>query len=369
MKKIIISMMAVAALAACTKSEVQYEPAGEISFAPVAKNVTKSVAGYNGDTFDGVFPTGVNLYVFANAQDEEDGVLQQSWTSPYFANALFVWNSAKGTEGTQTFDEKAYATAGAYAGQPTRYWPNVKTLKFAGYSDACNVSTLTPEMNDDLSALTIDGYIQDNSKTAEGANDLMWFPCDGTAYDKTAGEIAAQMKHACSWITINVAGDDVTATYTTGEGESETTHTGWTLNSLVVKALKHSGNVVCNATTAQWTLTGVGADEEYYNTGTTFTEEYVKYEKNTNNFIVLPQTPTSLDVTYTYTSQEATGTTPAITLTETKNVPLTFNGTDSWAPGVHYIYNVKITATEILIDPVVVDWTNYTGNPIVKEAN
>ena len=71
MKKIIISMMAVAALAACTKSEIQYEPSGEISFAPVAKNVTKSVAGYNGETFDGVFPTNVNLYVFANASNDQ----------------------------------------------------------------------------------------------------------------------------------------------------------------------------------------------------------------------------------------------------------------------------------------------------------
>ena len=355
MKKIIISMMAVAALVACTKSDIQYETAGEISFAPIASNVTKSVAGYDGNTFNGVFPTDIDLYVFANAQDEIDGVLQQSWTTPYFANALFEWE-AGGTEDTQTFDGKSYATVGAYAGNPTRYWPNVKTLKFAGYSDACNVSNLIPTMNDDLSALTINGYVQDNTKKAEGANDLMWFPCDGQPYSKQANEIAAQMKHACSWITINVAGDDVTAG-------------NWTLNSLVVKSLKHSGNVVCNATTAQWTPTGVGADEEYYNAGTTFTEEYVKYEKNANNFIVLPQQPTSLDVTYTYTSQEATSSTAAITLTETKNVPLTFNGTDHWAPGVHYIYNVLITASEILIDPVVVDWTNYTGNTINKEVN
>lgn len=354
MKKILFSVLAVAALAACTKSEVQYEPAGGIAFAPVAKNVTKSVAGYNGETFDGVFPTNVNLYVFANASNDAG----TAWDAPYLANALFTWDAGKGTEASQKFGEKDYETEGAYAGQPPRYWPNVKTLKFAGYSDACNVSGLTPTMNGDLSALTIEGYVQDNTKTAEGANDLMWFPCDGTPYDKTAGEIAAQMKHACSWITINVAGDDVTAG-------------NWTLNSLVVKALKKSGNVVCNATTAQWTLTGEGADEEYYKptTGKTFTEEYVKYEKNANNFIVLPQTPTSLDVTYTYTSQEETATTAAITLTETKNVPLTFNGTDSWAPGVHYIYNVLITASEILIDPVVAEWTNYTGNPIVKEAN
>ena len=355
MKKILFSVLAVAALAACTKSEVQYEPAGEIAFAPVAKNVTKSVAGYNGETFDGVFPTNVNIYVFANASNDAG----TAWDAPYFANALFKHDADKGTEGTQTHPTLGtVATTGAYAGDPTRYWPNVKTLKFAGYSDACNVSELTPTMNADLSALTINGYVQDNANIAEGANDLMWFPCDGQAYSKQANEIAAQMKHACSWITINVAGDDVTAG-------------NWTLNSLVVKALKKSGNVVCNATTAQWTLTGEGADEEYYKptTGTTFTEEYVKYEKNANNFIVLPQTPTSLDVTYTYTSQEANGTKPAITLTETKNVPLTFNGTDSWAPGVHYIYNVLITASEILIDPVVVDWTNYDGNEIDKTVN
>ncbi len=350
MKKIIISMMAVAALAACTKSEVQYEPAGEISFAPVAKNVTKSVAGYNGETFDGVFPTNVNLYVFANASNDAG----TAWDAPYFANALFKHDADKGTEATQTHPTLGdVATTGAYAGDPTRYWPNVKTLKFAGYSDACNVSTLTPTMNADLSALTINGYVQDNTKTAEGANDLMWFPCDGQAYTKQAGEIAAQMKHACSWITINVAGDDVTA------GK-------WTLNSLVVKTLKHSGNVVCDATTAEWTLTGEAADEEYYNAGTTFTEDYKKYEKNANNFIVLPQEPTDLEVNYTYTSDATNN----LTLTETKSVSLDYDAAGTaWQPGVHYIYNVLITASEILIDPVVVDWTDYDGNEIDKTVN
>ena len=356
MKKIIISMMAVAALAACTKSEVQYEPAGEIAFAPVAKNVTKSVAGYNGETFDGVFPTNVNLYVFANASNDAG----TAWDAPYFANAKFVYNESKDVN---------TAVKGAYEGDPTRYWPNVKTLKFAGYSDACGVEK-NATMDFANNVLTIPAYTQDNENyTAEGANDLMWFPVT-SAYGKSESEIPAQMKHACSWITINVAGDDVTATYTTGEGESETTHTGWTLNSLVVKTLKHSGSVGCGSATASWTLTGEKTDEVYYDAGTTFTKEYVKYEKTANNFIVLPQTPTSLDVTYTYTSQEATGTTPAITLTETKNVPLTLiNSLSVWSPGIHYIYNVMITATEILIDPVVVEWTEHANNPLQKEVN
>ena len=350
MKKIFFSLVAIAALAACSKSEVQYEPAGEIAFAPIASNVTKSVAGYDGDTFDGVFPTDVNLYVFANASNDEG----TAWTDPYFANALFKWDAAKGVEDVQG----TVATEGAYAGYPTRYWPNVKTLKFAGYSDACNVSDLTPTMNSDLSALTIESYVQDNTKTAEGANDLMWFPCDGTAYDKTANEIAASMKHACSWITIKVAGDAVTSD-------------NWTLNSLVVTDLVHSGSVVCGATTATWTLDTAKADEDYYNADTTFTDEYLKYEKNANNFIVLPQEPTNLEVNYTYVSDNrgTVDTADDITLTETKSVSLDYDtaGT-AWQSGVHYIYNVKITATEILIDPVVVDWTNYTGNDIEKEV-
>ena len=345
MKKIIISMMAVAALAACSKSEVQYEAAGEISFAPVASNVTKSVAGYDGDTFDGVFPTDVNLYVFANASNDAG----TAWTDPYFENAKFVYNESKDVN---------TAVKGAYAGDPTRYWPNVKTLKFAGYSDACGVAK-DAEMDFEANELTIPAYTQDNANyTEEGANDLMWFPCDNTPYSQQATEIAANMKHTCSWITIKVAGDDVTAE-------------NWTLNSLVVTDLVHSGNVVCNAATATWTLDSDTADEDYYNDGTTFTQEYVKYEMNANNFIVLPQEPTTLEVNYTYVSDNrgTTDTADDITLTETKSVSLDYVAAGTaWQPGVHYIYNVKITATEILIDPVVVDWTAYTGNDIAKEV-
>lgn len=123
MKKILFSLCALAALAACTKSEVQYEPSGEISFAPVAKTLTKSVAGYNGDTFDGVFPTEIDLYVFANASNDAG----DAWNDPYFKNAHFEWTAAKNES---TIDN--VAANGSYAGSPTRYWPNVKSLKFAG---------------------------------------------------------------------------------------------------------------------------------------------------------------------------------------------------------------------------------------------
>lgn len=350
MKKLILSIFAVAALFSCSKSDITYEQdETAIGFAPIAKNITKSVAGYDGDTFVGKFPTNVDLYVFANAVEGTYSATNVG--SPYFQNAQFEWNSAKGTESTQG---NSIETAGAYEGNPTRYWPNVKTLVFAGYSDACGVDK-NATMNFATNTLTIPYYTQDNATyTAEGTNDLMWFPCDGTAYSKQADEIAAQMKHACSWITINVAGDDVTANT-------------WTLNSLVVKQLVHTGSVACNDISATWTIASDADkdDEDYYNpaTGTTFTTSFVKYEKAANNFIVIPQVPTSLDVTYTYTSQENNGTQPAITFTETKNVPLNYDASNSaWMSGYHYIYNVKITASEILIDPYVATWTEYDSD-------
>ena len=343
MKKIIISMMAVAALAACSKSEVAYETPNEIALSPVASNVTKSVAGYNGNTFDGVFPTDIDLYVFANAgtgavadHDEE-----------YFKNALFEWNSTKGTETTQ--GNPAVSTPGAYAGKPTRYWPNVKTLVFAGYSDACNVATLTtkPSMDFDNNKLTITGYTQDNTKTAEGANDLMWFACDGQTYSKQADEIAANMQHAGSWITIKVAAD------------ANMVSSNCQLNSLKLNAFNHTGNVVCGADAAVWNTLS-NSQEEYYLNGATqaLSTTATAYETTANNFIVIPQEPVMLDVTYTYVSDAANG----LTSTETKPISLAYTTTapTAWKSGVHYIYTVTITATEILIDPVVEAWTDET---------
>lgn len=364
MKKIILSIAAVAALAACTKSEVQYEQTGEITLAPVTSNTTKSVAGYNGDTFDGIFPTAIDLYVFANAGAADSEA--EDHGEPYFMNAQFEWFTV--TQKPNATNNTA-AAGGAYAGTTTRYWPNVKTLVFAGYSDACNIKAnliddnddttpdTTPTMDFENDKLTIPAYTQDNvNYTTEGANDLMWFSRT-EPYSKRTNEIVAQMKHACSWITVNVKGNDVTA------GD-------WILNSLIVKNIAHKGTAECGEESATWKTLDSYKDEDYYNAqttndfnpaeGTTFTTDYVEYNEGTaNNFIVIPQTPTTLEVTYSYNSDTS------IVFSETKSIELDYDGVvgtnAAWQSGVHYIYNLTITATEILIDPVVVvDWTPNT---------
>lgn len=358
MKKIFFSLVALAALAACSKSEIAYEQTGEIVLSPVTSNTTKSVAGYEDNTFDGIFPTAIDLYVFANAG--EKGSVANAHNEPYFRNAQFEWFTK--TQKPNATNTKA--DGGAYAGNPTRYWPNVKTLVFAGYSDACNIKAnltdgkdeTTPTMDFATNVLTIPAYTQDNATyDEEGENDLMWFPCS-TPYSKQTSEIVVNMKHACSWITINVAGDAVTSNK-------------WKLNSLIVKGIAHTGTATCDAEKATWDVTGQPTtDEDYYNpqsgefnpaTGTTFTTTSTEYYKHAaNNFIVIPQTPTTLEVTYSYNSDTD------IVFSETKSISLDYDGVDgtnpAWQSGVHYIYNLTITATEILIDPVVVEWTTNT---------
>ena len=90
MKKLLLSIFAIAALFSCSKSDITYDnQETQIGFSPVANNITKTVAGYNGDSFDGIFPTNLNLYVFANAL--EGDYSSTNYGSPYFENALFKW--------------------------------------------------------------------------------------------------------------------------------------------------------------------------------------------------------------------------------------------------------------------------------------
>ena len=346
MKKTLISMMAVVALAACTKSEIQYGAKSEIGFSPVASNITKSVAGVASDgSYDSSFPTNLNLYISANAQGEDtDGNLTDTWPDVYFANAKFIYGRLNNN---------------VYEGEEARYWPNVKSLVFAGFSNACNIDDIAEDavVNFVDNTITIEGYEQDNSSTDAGANDLMWFPWDEQSYTKQNNAVAATMKHACSWITVKVIGDA-----TTGEN--------YLLNNLTINGLYHEGDVVCDASKATWTLSGAAEAEVLYDdtTGEEFplpTGTAQVFENEKNNMVVLPQTPTSINVTYSYYAQEG-----ADLITETvENLSLKISDVadkNKWESGKHYIYTITITATEILVAPVVDEWVDTVVTPNIN---
>lgn len=344
MKKIFISLVAIAALAACSKSEVEYEATGEIAFAPVARLNTKAAV----TTTD--YPDALNMYVFANAGTA--GAALSTFDEPYFANAEF----AHGSHATNVF-----------GGITPYYWPNVKELIFSGYSKSGNVASLTPKPTyvkngEGVWEINMTGYAPTPGTATAGDNDLMWFPTTEESYGKPASAdftVDVVMKHACSWVTINVKGDATTGM----EG------TTWKILDLTIADLAQSGDVVLGAA-ATWKNLATGTTFDVYEgTGKALTDEYVDYTQLTyKDFVVIPQATKTLTVKYSYVSQAGGAADGSdLVIEEEKDVPLTFNGTNPWEPGVHYTYNITIGTQEILIEPTVKIWDSVTAPDVVLQ--
>ena len=344
MKKILLIALAAASLAACTKTEANFTASQEISFKPVAKYDTK--AAVSGTTYSENYP----FYVYANAKS--DG--HSTFNSKYFEKVLFVNDDNNKTGGLQV-----------YKGQTPQYWPNVNPLVFAGFTQTGNVATITPEAGPTLESLALAGYTQP-VPTASVANDLMYFFADNSAagYTKNNTYVDPVMKHACSWITINVMADAKLVTY-------------WNdlkVTNIHFVNLHETGTVTFTNGTdglASWDFTGktptqnVNVLTQQKTIAATHgqVKDLVEFANIPNNTIVLPQTPVQLSVTYSYT-------TPAGVpdFTETKVLPLDYDGVDgtntAWQPGKHYTYNLTLTAEEIKIAPSSDDWTTGSNSHI-----
>lgn len=353
MKKIFFSIVALAALAACTKSEVAYEQAPEIGFKVVAGNITKSVVDGN------VYPTDLEMYVFAWTTDHNDD------EANYINNGLFVH---KGNYNTYTEDtDPEGKNPNVWGGETPYYWPNTKSLYFAGYSASGNAAAnATYDCQDDI--LTISDYTP--GKT--GANDLMWFPKTTQSYDKTTTYVPVDMYHTCAWITFLVKGDEVTSDE----------DNPYTITALKMTEVDQTATVNCSYTTNPkiiWSDADdkTGSEAEYVVTlkdgSIALTEGAKDVETNTayaaavgttsSNIVVIPQEPGKLSLTYQYdspTGDQIIETVEGIDLVldvvdsdETDSVIKT-----NWEAGKHYIYTITIKANEILIAPTPVDWTD-----------
>ncbi len=359
MKKIFISLLAVAALAACTKSEVQYEPAGEIGFNVVAGNITKAVV--DGTTY----PTSLNMYVYAQTMDNTAA------TANYINNGEFT-------------NKAAVEDTHVWGGTPNPYyWPNVKTLHFAGYSKSGNVNNdATPAYNCEDNVLTITNY-NPGTETGAGVNDLMWFPTTELktpgGFGKSTKFVPVDMYHTCSWITFIVKGDQVTSG-------------SYKVTAMEMSEIDQTANVECSATVSGTTVTPsivwtdntdktVSAETNYTvpvsATGITLDATGKNVETDAaypatgdtkGNIVVIPQVPGKLSLTYTYkstTNADITETVTGLDLALAKDAS-NAEGPEEWEAGKHYIYTITIKANEILIAPTPVDWTDSNWNITVE---
>lgn len=342
MKKILISFLAVALLAACTKSEVTYDAPQEITFAPVAKNITKAAVTGN-------YPTDQRLAVYANyGVDEPGSPYSASFNVGFLSDAIFSYK----TVGSVT------AWGGGYS------WPTNGSLVFAGYSLPAIGEVGTSRTYDFASdALTIEGYTQ-STNTAE-TFDLGWFGRTAESYNYRNQEDAVDvtLSHALTWVEIQAK----------GEGSTIADGNPWTITKITMNNVANTGTVECigsGAGKATWTELGEATGSiEIFNGSKPLAADVAVFENNTAGTLVIPQMPTAVDaadpvatltVTYTYKSPKGEEM-PAQTSTVSLAV------TDGWKSGYKYTYTLNFKATEILVAPSYGEWADRGNQTVTVE--
>ena len=341
MKKLVLAVLALGAMAACTKSNVQYEQPGEISLQPVTQKATKAAV-------DGTYyPTGTayNFNVWAWWADKNAGTALAEFTSTtdYIA------------EGTFTARNNV-----SWGGVTPYYWPTKGSLVFAGYSPAsADVAGTTFNYSWDSKTFTVSNYIQSNDIAQ--TKDLMWFDVTDKSYNQNGTDgVPVTFKHALSWLTFKfkLAKND--------------TPQNWIITNVKLTGIENTASF---ASTTGWDEAtnshevGVWSVRDGVTPYTVTSEEKV-LESTTNGVVVIPQscapgTPAAegvaavaaaaeLVITYNMKTYVGNG------VLEGQEVKLPLNGSqisdDEWLPGKHYIYTITFGNNEILISPSVTNW-------------
>ena len=342
MKKIFFSIVALAALAACSKTEVAYEAPAEIGFAPVKGNITKA-EGLYGD-LDPNQELGVWAFwdkdgvVEGPTETTTDGntittpITYNKYNESYLANALFVNGDEDGTSWGAP-ENKSYP------------WPVNGSLVFAGYT--------TPG-DDVLTTGTADGNVQydftndvmtftNYQNTTEF--DLCWFGRTDESYNNrtTGTAVSVDLNHALTWVTI--------AAY------AQNAAIGWKITSMTLNNYNVAGTATCNGSTKKATWNTVTLNQSPLSIGTTgdggtlpHTLEAATGSKGVelSDNVLIPSNEVKLTVNFSFLVN-------GVEKTDSKT--FTLNTTTTWESGVHYTYTLVFNSNEILLTPSYEEWT------------
>lgn len=353
MKKLVFAVLAIGAMAACTKVSVQHEQPGEISLQPVAAMATKAVVSgpeYTGGDF--------NVWAW--------------WDDVKITNPATEFSSYAGYATTPYINAGTFVNRSDnnWGGATPYYWPHNGFLVFAGYSPAGATGTFSYDVSKQEFKVT--GYTQ--SAVITDMNDLMWFDVDksysanpGTSDD--AKGVPVIFHHALSWLTFKF------------KLKENITSTSWIIKSVKLTNIELTADFTSKpvSTSPCWSNHFPGSKGDiviYENSSNTKPVAYDPdegqlLENQVDGVVVIPQLfdiePNSVDnpdskleITYNLKS-------PAGTILENQKVTLpltTTNGTgdtsddDNWLPGKHYTYTIIFGGNEILISPTVDPWDN-----------
>ena len=332
MKKIFFAIAAVAAISACSKTEYEYVQK-EISFAPVTKNITKSMM--TGTTF----------------QTSEEFNLW-AYYKPVSAGSVGAWMGS--AETAQTYiDDKTFAynsDQSLWGGKENPYfWPKNGSLVFVGYYP----STLKNSVSHDLTSQTMTFTDIAQSRVAdEGySEDIMYF---NMTPSYSTNSVSAEFKHALSWVSVLLKKDAATSDKAT-----------ITVNKVEFTKVNPTGDAkVVAQQTINWTVDGEPATVEILEgTPVVLTKDNTTVQSYQPLFI--PQDMNgSLVVEYEIKSNDGSK------FTEVATLPLSgmqSAGTSltKWLPAKHYTYTITIGTSEILVNPSVETWEEVPVAPAI----
>lgn len=338
MKKIILALAAVAALAACSKSEVEYEATGEIGFVPVTENMTKSMMT------ETTFLTSEEFNLWAYYKPVNAGISVDNWLSDASTAQTYI--------NEKTF---SYRTDLAkWGGKENPYfWPKTGSLVFTGYYP----TTIADKVSHDLTTntMTFTDVPQSRVATSGYTEDIMYF---NLTPSYASNYVQAEFKHALSWISVILV-------------KSEDTPDAATITANKVQftqVLPTGDATVTGANDIFWVADGTAATVDVLENPAVLAKKnttVVAYQplfipqSMTGNLVVEYEIKSNDESKFTETKTIAlSGMSGSTTSTDGEgNETETTAALSKWEPAKHYTYTITIGTTEILVEPSVKNWT------------
>ena len=335
MKKILYSLLAVAALASCAKTEAVYmEDQTEIKIKPATALATKAnvLAAIDGTEY----PVAENFDVYGYWANQPAG---SSFTNETDDVTVYL-----GETGAVEFTNKG----NYWGGTTTYYWPKNGSLRFAAYSP----SNVDMAHDLDTDTYTVTGYEQ--PATTATTWDLLVAPTSKSYTAMTAAEnVSVVFEHALSWITVKVVAKDAEAAK------------AFDIKKVTINDVNSVADL--NAAMAdgiqveEWSKHNTPVGYVVYEGSQAVTETATVIETTPDGTVIIPQATTTITVDYTQNALEGT---PALD-NQQVTVDLVLDADNTpWKPGKHYVYTLVFGLDEILINPAVVDWDDVIVNDV-----
>lgn len=355
MKKMLIALLAVAGLASCTKSDVEFESnQQQIGLSPITQNRTRAMVS------DSAFPATEKFMVWAWYKQLPAGTTISTWQADATAQQTYI--------DEKEFEPKATTqnATGLWAGVTPYFWPKLGSLLFAGYYPATAelAGIVSYQFDKDNNVMTIAGYKPTTDDYATTGfvttnttheEDLMYFKMTPASSDSATNDtgntvnnesnVDVVFQHALAWIKVTLA-----------EAENTPADATITVSSVKFTDVCTTGTgTVEDLADIVWATTADVADIEVLDAATVL-DVATTVEKQP---IVIPQAMSgNIVITYTIASKDGSEfeEVKTIALNTLKDDAATPNTINKWEAGKCYTYAISIGTSEILIDPAVTDW-------------